>query len=106
MVQEKEVEREEGVTDGGHNYIKIEDLIIRDSILGRRLKEDGETFDEYKVRQKMSAQHLKNKRSGQLFWDSSRGTYVEAEVKAYIRSLLERKKKELETEAKLKEENG
>lgn len=101
----EEEKREEGVTKGGHKYIKIDDMFIRDSLVGRRLKEDEETFEEYKVRQKMIKVYTKDKMKGRHLWLGGRGTYIKKEVEAYVRHTLEQKKKELETEAKLKE-NG
>jgi hypothetical protein len=101
----EEVKREEGVTEGGHKYIKIDDLLVRDSVVGRRLKEDGETFDEYKVRQKMIKVYTKDALKGKHLWLGGRGTYIKKEVEAYIKHTLEQKKKELETQDKNKE-NG
>jgi len=60
------------VTKGGYEYILKEDLKVRSSLVGRRLKEDGETFDEYKLRRKGVHQYVEAKAKGKLFWPSKK----------------------------------
>jgi hypothetical protein len=94
MEKEKVEETELKVTDGGHSYIEKDGLKVRSAMVNHRLKDDGETFEEYKMRQKFMKSYVKRKAKGTHLWFGGRGTYVKAEVEAYIRAELERKKAE------------
>lgn len=50
------------VTKGGYKAILVNNQIIRKSSSPRRLKEDEETYEEYKVRQKLLKQIEKEKK--------------------------------------------
>ena len=65
-------------TEGGHRYIEVDGLKVRSDIVGQRLIEDGETFEEYKLRQKYVKVFEKRKKEGELFWAAYRGTYNKA----------------------------
>ena len=60
------------ITAGGYRYIENEGFKIRNSIVNRRLEEDGETFEEYKVRTKLAKSHLKQFKQGSYVWLSRR----------------------------------
>lgn len=111
------------VTEGGYRYITKDEngveLKIRNSIVNRRLTEDNETFEEYKIRLKMAKEFVKSNKKGTLIWPSKRiltdtdrqdleknpklindyrklslGTYDKKKLEQYIQTL-----KENETEA-------
>tara|TARA_R110002012_G_scaffold59679_10_gene156343 strand:+ start:1912 stop:2190 length:279 start_codon:yes stop_codon:yes gene_type:complete len=82
----EEVAVEDLITDGGYHYIENEDgLKVRNSIIGRRIKEDGETFDEYKMRQKFVNNFDKEKSRGTRFWKNELGTYDKKKVEEFIK---------------------
>ena len=60
------------ITAGGYRYIENEGFKIRNSVVNRRLEEDGETFEEYKVRTKLAKSHLKQFKQGSYLWLSKR----------------------------------
>lgn len=61
------------VTEGGYQFLTTDEgLIIRTTIKPQRLKEDGETFEEYKARQKYVQDYLKQKKQGTWFWKSKK----------------------------------
>jgi len=64
-------EVEELRTDGGFTYIVNDQGVkVRNSILGRRLVEDNETFEEYKLRQKFAKNFIDEKSKGSWYWKS------------------------------------
>lgn len=82
------------ITPGGYNYIIKEEIVdlgngltgttelkIRNSLVGRRLEEDDELFEEYKIRQKMARFFIKSTKKGKVFWPSKR-ILVDADLKA------------------------
>lgn len=58
------------VTEGGYKAIIRDGLVLRNSYVGRRLKEDGETFPEYKARRIITKWYLKKKARGTISWQS------------------------------------
>jgi len=71
MSEEKEENKEmieKFFTPGGIEAIQVGDMTIRQSHVGRRLIEDDETYDEYRLRQKLLKKHSKLK---QMFHISS-----------------------------------
>jgi len=69
----KTVSVDELITDGGYRYIENEEgLKVRNSLVGQRLKEDGETFEEYKLRQKFITDFNKQRKKGTWFWKSKK----------------------------------
>ena len=71
------VKEGELITAGGYRYIENEGFKIRNSVVNRRLEEDGETFEEYKVRTKLAKSHLKQFKQGSYLWLSKRIPKVE-----------------------------
>ncbi len=68
----EEVKQGELITPGGYRYIENEGFKIRNSVVNRRLVEDDETFEEYKVRTKLAKSHLKQAKQGNYIWLSKR----------------------------------
>lgn len=68
----EEIKEGELITKGGYRYIENEGFKIRNSIVNRRLIEDDETFEEYKVRTKLAKSHLKQFKKGSYIWLSAR----------------------------------
>lgn len=68
----EDVKEHELITAGGYHYIENEGFKIRNSIVNRRLVEDDETFEEYKVRTKLAKSHLKQFKKGSYIWLSAR----------------------------------
>jgi len=76
---------EDMVTAGGFHYIESEEgAKVRNSIVGRRLKEDGETFEEYKMRQKFVTNFNKEKSKGKWFWKSKKQPSTELQIKMMV----------------------
>ena len=68
----EEIKEGELITPGGYRYIENEGFKIRNSVVNRRLVEDDETFEEYKVRTKLAKAHLKQSKRGNYIWLSTR----------------------------------
>jgi hypothetical protein len=70
------------VTAGGFNYIESEEgLKVRNSIVGRRLVEDDETFEEYKMRQKFARNFTDERTKGSWFWKSKKAPSKDLQTK-------------------------
>ena len=70
------------VTDGGYSYIENEiGVKVRNSLLSRRIKEDGETFKEYKLRRKFVKEYEKERNKGQWLWTSAKEPSEELKLK-------------------------
>jgi N-acetylmuramic acid 6-phosphate (MurNAc-6-P) etherase len=90
-------------TEGGYKYIKTTDgLIIRSSIKNERLVEDGETYEEYKMRKMVSSKLLKRKK--RLIWDSSSWGTLTAERSFEIYQEMLRRANLMTKESESKEE--
>ena len=77
----EKVSVDELITDGGYRYIQNEEgLKVRNSLVGQRLKEDGETFEEYKLRQKFITDFHKNYKKGTWFWKSEKAPSAKLQV--------------------------
>jgi len=78
--------KEHPLTDGGYRYEdhKVGDATyrIRGSITSKRLEEDGETFEEYKLRLKLFQNYQKKAKQGSLLWPSKK---LPTERDLYIR---------------------
>ena len=73
------------VTEGGYSYIVNEEGIkIRNSLVGRRIKEDKETFKEYKIRQKFVKTFIKEKKEGKYTWLSKKEPSQELQIKVAL----------------------
>ena len=79
-------------TEGGHRYIEVDGLKVRSDIVNHRLVEDGETFEEYKLRQKYMKVFEKRKKEGELFWSAYRGTYNKAKFAALLKEYINQQK--------------
>lgn len=70
------------VTKGGYKYIVNEEgLKIRNSTAPQRLKKDDETYIEYKLRQKLLKEHIKDRLKGEYFWTSIKQPGSELQIK-------------------------
>lgn len=58
-------------TEGGYEYV-LDDQgnKVRNSLVGYRLKDDGETYDEYRKRQETIKNYEKQKKKGETMWPS------------------------------------
>ena len=84
-MEKEEVKVEDMVTEGGYHYIESEQGVkVRNSIVGRRLKEDGETFEEYKMRQKFVKNFNKETAKGSWLWKSRKEPELDLQVKMAI----------------------
>lgn len=73
------------VTEGGYSYIESnEGLKVRNAFVNRRIKEDGETFEEYKMRQKFLMNFRKESKKGKWFWKSQKQPSKELMLKVNL----------------------
>jgi len=86
---QKQSSPEKVLTPGGMEAIQIEGLFIRNSYVGSRLESDGETFEEYKFRQKMVQAHKKRNKKGNLVFTSV--LYSSSGQKLYAQSYVKPK---------------
>ena len=92
---------DELITDGGYRYIENDKgLKVRNSLVGQRLKEDGETFEEYKLRQKFITDFHKQRKKGTWFWKSKKAPSAKLQAMIAINP-----KKAIESE-EFKEHSG
>tara|TARA_R110002126_G_scaffold1738_4_gene10449 strand:+ start:1360 stop:1731 length:372 start_codon:yes stop_codon:yes gene_type:complete len=76
---------EDMITAGGYHYIESEQGVkVRNSLVGRRLKEDGETFEEYKMRQKFVKNFNKETAKGKWFWKSRKKPELDLQLKMAV----------------------
>lgn len=85
---------EEIQTPGGFAAIVVNDQIIRKSNSPRRLEEDGETYDEYKVRRKLTNQ-IEKERTGKVFWMSRFQIGKQWYTNTYNKAVVEKNKQKL-----------
>lgn len=104
LAKEAKVEEkgfEEITTPGGFAAIVVNDQIIRKSSKPERLVDDGETYEEYKVRRTLVKQ-LEKEKTGKVFWMSRfrignqwyTNTYNKAKVEKNKQAMLEKQLKE------------
>ena len=67
-MEDNKVSEEIKVTEGGYEYIDVNGLKVRNSIVNHRIKEDNETFEEYYLRRRLSRNALDSKRK--VIWYS------------------------------------
>lgn len=73
------------VTEGGYSYIESnEGLKVRNAFVNRRIKEDGETFEEYKMRQKFLMNFRKESKKDKWFWKSQKQPSKELMLKVNL----------------------
>lgn len=67
-------EEDIGITESGFRYVDMETpkgiLKLRESHRSDRIKEDGETYEEYKARRDVIKSYTKNRAKGQVIWPS------------------------------------
>ncbi len=91
-------------TKGGFEYKEASGLKIRKSIRPDRIKEDDETYEEYKMRRKMKDDAISDHMKGTLVWssvdytdpgnrDKNLGTYNKEELKELDRELKKKNNK-------------
>lgn len=92
-------------TEGGYEYIELDDVEeeglshkIRNSFSARRLTEDGETHEEYKVRRKMYKQMEKERSRGKYIWISKQFGQLPSTGLTYNKSKVEETIKNLNKE--------
>ena len=73
------------VTEGGYTYIVNEEgLKIRNSTATHRLRNDSETYPEYKLRRKMLKEHIGTKLKGNYLWPSLKRPSKELQIKVAL----------------------
>lgn len=92
MENKQEEGAKEIVTKGGFKALLVNNQIIRKSSSPRRIIEDEETYDEYKVRLKLVKQ-LEKEQKGKIFWMSKFSIGKQSYSSQYIK-----KKKEVSEE--------
>lgn len=76
-IEENQEEKELPVTEGGYRYLDGEDGVkIRESKVAYRLVDDGETYEEYRIRRILMQYVEKKQRRIRPMWNSSKfGTF-------------------------------
>jgi hypothetical protein len=88
-------------TKGGYDAIEQNGIIIRKSESKKRLHDDGETYDEYKIRMKFLAgieKQLKEEKAKRPFWQSRFSIAGQNYVATYNKSKVEEALKKQEEE--------
>jgi len=68
----QKTEEEYVTTDGGYTALKIGNLLIREYWGSKRLEKDGETFLEYKLRQRLFKKFKKGYSKGNVIKEVSK----------------------------------
>lgn len=78
-----------GVTEGGYDYLELESgNKVRGSIVQRRIIEDNETFEEYRLRLKL-VKNMEKTKKPRIIWDSYNwGTLTAERAKEVYEAML------------------
>jgi hypothetical protein len=82
ILETEDTTKELPVTEGGFRFIELEDgKRLRESKVAYRLIEDGETYDEYKLRRSVMQWQDKQQRTQRPHWNSKlMGTFSKKRI--------------------------